>query len=355
MTAGVAKSLNRESAMQAFLAKSGWGDAQLLPLKGDASFRRYIRLQRGADTAMLMDAPPEKENIVPYVRVARRLHGLGFSAPEVLAEDAASGLLICEDLGDDLFTRVLAHGGDEATFYDAAVDVLAAWHAEPKMRKGAGLPTPERSTGSAQAGELPDYNTKELMREVGLFAEWFLPAALGEAKAAGLHDEYLDIWQRLLERAKLPCEFFVHRDYHADNLLWLPEREGEARVGLLDFQDALWGHAAYDLVSLLEDARRDLKPGTAARCLKRYLAATGEKESNFTPAYALLAAQRNSKIVGIFCRLARRDNKHAYLSFLPRVWAHLEHDLSHPMLAELKSWTDKHVPKSVRGELKING
>lgn len=335
----------RPSAISAFLNTAGWDGAELLPLKGDASFRRYIRLKRGDRTAMLMDAPPEKENVVSYVRVARYLHGIGHSTPEIYAEDTHQGLVLSEDLGDDLFTALLgaeSAPADEASLYDAAIDVLAAWHAEPRLRK------------SAAALNLPDYSVRELMREVSLFADWYLPQALGTAKASGLRDEYIDLWEKLLERAALPCDAFVHRDFHADNLIWLPGRKSTERVGLLDFQDALWGHPAYDLISLLEDARRDVPEPLYARCMERYLAASGEDKEAFTAACAILAAQRNTKIVGIFVRLAQRDGKHAYLKFLPRVWQHLERDLHHPQLAEIREWTDRHVPFSARGVIAVH-
>lgn len=329
----------RESQMQAFLSTCGWSFAEAHPLKGDASFRRYLRLTRGAERAMLMDAPPEKEPVAPYLAVARHLQRLGYSAPRILAEDAPHGFLLLEDLGDDLFTPLLAHGAHtEAQLYTAAVDTLVAWHRDAGMRKGAAL-------------AIADYDLKEMLREVALFADWFLPEALGPAQAEALRAEFMRLWEAALMRHLPPCEQFVHRDYHADNLLFLPLRAGVAQVGLLDFQDALWGHAAYDLASLLEDARRDVSPDIAAYCLERYIGATGVERREFLQHYALLAAQRNTKIIGIFARLARRDGKPGYLRFLPRVWAQLERDLQHPQFAALQAWLARHMPRQARGAL----
>lgn len=336
----------RGLAMRTFLEANRWADAALSPLKGDASFRRYIRLKRGDASAMLMDAPPEKENVTPYLRVARHLRAHGYSAPDIYGEDAAQGFLLSEDLGDDLFTRLLANpggGASERVLYDAAVDLLIAWRVDGAMQRSS----------ARQALALPEYDLKEYLREVSLFADWYLPEALGKEQATALREEYLALWSGLLAKAALPCECFVHRDYHADNLMWLPARSGVARVGLLDFQDALWGHPAYDLISLLEDARRDVPSELMQRAVKRYLAATGLEREAFLAACAMLAAQRNSKIIGIFVRLSRRDGKHGYLSLLPRVWRHLERDLSHPLLAELRAWMDRHVPAAARGALTV--
>lgn len=328
---------SRLRAMQEFLGRAGWSDASLSPLPGDASFRRYVRVQRRGESGMLMDAPPEHEDIRPYAHVANGLHAIGYGAPQVLASDEEQGFLLSEDLGDALFSRVLAAGqGDEAELYAAAVDLLAAWHGDARLH---------RSTGSMK---LDDYDTETYMREVSLFCDWFLPAALGDAAASALREEYLDVWRGILAASPLEKNIFVHRDYHADNLLWMPDRAGIKRVGLLDFQDALWGHPAYDLVSLLEDARRDVPPALAEAMRSRYLAATGQHRESFEAACALLAAQRNSKIIGIFVRLSRRDGKHRYLSMLPRVWGHLLRDAAHPSLAGLREWLDRRVPESAR-------
>jgi aminoglycoside/choline kinase family phosphotransferase len=331
----------RLTHIKRFLSANGFKNAELSPLPGDASFRRYIRVHKGAKKAMLMDAPPQKENSRSFLDIATYLYKKGYSTPKILAHNVKTGLLLLEDLGDDIFTPELRKLGSaaEKKYYAAAIDVLAAWH-KKKLANPKILP-------------LPKYDHELLMREVRLLSDWYLPQVMGKEKAFIAAMEYLDIWLRIIEKAPLLTDSFVHRDYHADNLLWLPKRAGLRRVGLLDFQDGVYGDAAYDMVSLLEDARRDVSPKLANAMIKRYLAATKQDAKRFKTAYAILGAQRNSKIVGIFVRLAARDGKQHYQDYLPRVWAHLENDLQHPALAELKKWMDKHIAKKWRGPVKI--
>lgn len=329
----------RQRVIEQFLDDAGWGKATLHPLAGDASFRRYIRLTDGTRRAMLMDAPPEKENVKPYMSVRTFLHGLGYSAPACLAENPAEGLLLLEDLGDDLFTALLAENPDpalERTLYAAAVDNLAEWHDRPELQR-------DRSRL-----HLPHYDRAALTRELALFAEWYLPHVAPPEQVKKLAANYLTVWDVLLDDHPIITTTFVHRDYHASNLLWLPERDDVENVGLLDFQDALWGDPAYDLVSLLEDARRDVTPELADAMLARYLRQTGEDERAFRTRYALLGAQRNCKILGIFVRLMARDGKPHYLPHLPRVWRYLAHDLQHPALAPLAAWFETHIPSNWR-------
>lgn len=329
-----------------FLSTTDYNDGELKPLAGDASFRRYIRIHKAGKTAMLMDAPPEKENVRPYVAIADYLVKQGFSAPTVLAQHIPGGLLLLEDLGDDSFTLVLKNAGAakderERELYESAIDVLASWHDDKK-----------RFT-DRDALPLPNYNSQLLMQEACLFTDWFLPQVVGKDKAAALRNEYVALWQDILASTPLQMDIWVHRDYHADNLMWLPDRNGVRRVGLLDFQDGVYGDAAYDMVSLLEDARRDVPPAIVEAMLERYIESTGTDRERFMTAYAVLGAQRNSKIVGIFSRLAARDNKFSYLQFLPRVWRYLERDLAHPSLAPLRAWIDKHVPADQRGVITV--
>ncbi|NBX02811.1 MAG: aminoglycoside phosphotransferase [Alphaproteobacteria bacterium] len=327
--------MTRTDAITEFLQKNGYGDAQLSPLAGDASFRRYIRLTRAGKSFMLMDAPPEKEDVRPYVAIAEYLCAKGYSAPRILARDVAAGFLLLEDLADDTFSTVLRSDiTREEGLYEAAMDVLAAWHGT--------LANPEKLP-------LPLYVEALLMREVALLSDWYLPKVFGAEKAKALGAEYLAIWQKILRENALATDQFVHRDYHVDNLMWLAERQGNACVGLLDFQDGVYGDAAYDVVSLLKDARRDVAPALAQKMFLRYVEKTGVDAVDFTRRYALLGAQRNCKIIGIFVRLCVRDGKPNYLNFLPRVWAHLANDVQHPALAELKIWLDKNVPASARG------
>jgi hypothetical protein len=300
-----------------FLERHGYGSATRTALAGDASARRYERLRGGPGPAILMHCPPQI-GIAPFLHVADWLHRWRMSAPQVIAADAKSGQVLLEDLGDDLFSRVLAQGGDERALYAAAVDLLVFLQ---------GCPPPDG---------LPAYDDAWLLREAALLTEWYAPHAPA--------DDYRAIWEKLLPRARVGGDGFVYVDYHADNLLWLPERQGHARIGLLDFQDARLGPPAYDLVSLLEDARRDVPPALADAMVDRYLAARPDLDPEaFRAAYAVLGAQRNAKILGLFSRLARRDGKPAYLALLPRVAGHLKRDLGHPLLSPLRAWCDRHL------------
>jgi len=333
--------------IEIFLTHHGFGAAKLYPLAGDASFRRYIRVQHAGKSYMLMDAPADKEDVRPFVAIAQYLTHAGYSAPAILAQDVVQGFLLLEDLGDDTFTRILKRSEGvekerlERQFYEGAIDLLAAWH-----HAQTHLADPERLP-------LPLYDEALLMREVALFSDWFLPQCLGLEKAKALRADYLALWQDIIRQTQLATNQLVHRDYHADNLMWLPERSAHARVGLLDFQDAVYGDGAYDMVSLLEDARRDVPAALVQEMKERYVKASCCDGAQFALAYAVLGAQRNSKIVGIFARLAARDGKHHYLDYLPRVWGHLQHDLQHPALAKLRAWIDHHVPAQSRGVISI--
>ena len=325
---------DRETRIAAFLAARGWGDAVRQKLPGDASFRRYVRLLRGAKQAMLMDAPPPQEDVRPFLSIARLLHGLGLSAPRIEAEDAEAGLLLLEDFGDDTYTRLLAAGTEEAALYALAVDVLIALN---------------RRFAAAAAPALPPYDEQRLLAEAALLVDWYLPAATGIPTDAALRETYLALWRSLLPLARDVPETLVLRDYHVDNLMRLAGRGGIASVGLLDFQDAVLGPISYDLVSLLEDARRDVPVALAAAMRARFLAAFPDLDrAAFARSYAVLGAQRNSKIVGIFTRLCVRDGKPHYLAHIPRVWRLIEEDLRHPDLAPVKDWLDRHVPPALR-------
>jgi aminoglycoside/choline kinase family phosphotransferase len=320
--------MSREALMRAFLDRAGWGAAQRGPLAGDASFRRYDRLRRDGGSAVLMDAPPPQEDVRPFLAVDRILRALGLSAPEILAEDVANGFLLLEDLGDGTYTRLLGDGADEPGLYARAVDVLVHLHRR------------------FEAAALPSYDEQRLLAEAALLVDWYLPAVTGRPTEAALREDYLATWRRVLPLAAGAPRTLVLRDYHVDNLVLLPERAGVAAVGLLDFQDAVIGPAAYDLVSLLEDARRDIAPDLVAAMLERYLAAFPHADrAAFMTGYAVLGAQRNAKIVGIFTRLCRRDGKSHYLRHIPRVWRLLEGDLRHEALAPVAAWLDRHVPE----------
>lgn len=322
----------RDREIVAFLAARGWDAGALRPLAGDASFRRYHRLARGTERVVLMDAPPPQEDVRPFLAIAGHLRALGYSAPSILAADEAAGLLLLEDLGDDTFTRLLAQGEDEAALYALAIDLLADLH-----RRGAAV---------IPAG-LPRYDEARLLAEAALLVDWYAPA-VGLPLADGARSEYLGLWRELVPLAAGVPTTLVLRDFHVDNLMRLP-RPGLAACGLLDFQDAVAGPLTYDPMSLLEDARRDLAPGLATTMKARYLAGVpGLEEGAFAASWAVLAAQRHAKVVGIFTRLARRDGKPLYLRHIPRVWRLLEAAVTHPSLAPLRDWLDRHLPPGRR-------
>lgn len=316
-----------------FIQHSGWGNARETPLAGDASFRRYFRLHGCRGTAVVMDAPPPDEDVRPFVRIGRHLLALGLSAPEILAEDPAQGFLLLEDLGDDTFARVLDRGGDEAELYSVATDVLATLHAAPDR------------------GLLPDlgaYAGEALIEAAMLLPEWYLPAATGHKASAEETDAYRAAWQRCLGHLPATADALLLRDYHKDNLVWLPERPGVRACGLLDFQDAQRGHPSYDLVSLIEDARRDVSPAVHDACFARYVGAAGLDATNFQTGFALMAAQRHARVIGLFVRLWKRDGKPTYLPHLPRVWRLFERALRHEALEPLRHWVDRLLPPLTR-------
>jgi aminoglycoside/choline kinase family phosphotransferase len=330
-----AAAAERDAAKGKFLAASGWGGVPLVSLAGDASFRRYYRLDDGARRVVLMDAPPPIEDVRPYVAVSAILRGLGLSAPQIHAEDTARGFLLIEDFGDGLYARLLAGGADEFALYGLAIDTLIALH---RAVAASGLPA------------LPPYDEARLLTEAALLVEWYAPGVLGVALPPGAREDYLARWRDILPQAMDPGATLVLRDYHADNLMLLPGRPGIAGCGVLDFQDAVVGPASYDLISLLEDARRDVPCALRAAMTERYLAAfPGLDRVLFMRSGAILAVQRNCKILGIFTRLWRRDGKPAYLAHIARIWRLIEEDLRRePGLRPIADWLDRHLPRGVR-------
>lgn len=323
---------DRSSALEAFLAQAGWGAADRNVLADDASFRRYDRVVLNGHHAVLMDAPPDKEDVRPFVKVAQLLEGLGLSAPRILAQDAMQGFLLLEDFGDDTYTKVLARGGDEYTLYSLATDTLIDL-------QSAFLP----------AGQVPDYDSALFLREVDLLIDWFWPAVHGIPCPDHERAAFQGLWRNALGHAYAVPSSLVLRDYHVDNMIYLPERDGVAACGLLDFQDARIGPVTYDLVSLFEDARRDVPPMLANGLKRRYLDAFSTLERDaFALSYAVMGVQRATKIIGIFTRLDRRDGKPRYLQHIPRTWGWLEGGLRHPMLRDLKAWYDAAFPPERR-------
>lgn len=315
---------NLPDGIEAFLAAVGWRDAVIKPIPGDASFRRYFRIKRGDKTAILMDAPPPNEDPAPFLRAAKWLDANGMRAPYVLGEDSARGLVLLEDFGDVRVREYLDRWpADEREVYRTAIDALIELHRLPP-------------------GPFLDYSMSEYSREVKLFTDWYCPAQNLYIDGAG----YTAAWEKalgnLLSRQRPGVT--VLRDYHAENIMLLGELHNQ---GLLDFQDALIGHPAYDLVSLLQDARRDVSAELEIEMFDYYVS-KADPGGDFLADYARLGAQRNAKIIGIFVRLWKRDGKPRFLDYIPRVWAHLERDLSHPALAPVAAWFDANVPAELR-------
>ena len=317
-------SLSLPDGVDNFLASAGWTGAAIEPLAGDASFRRYFRVRQGEKTAMLMDAPPPQEDPAPFLRAAKWLDANGMRAPVILAEDTGRGLVLLEDFGEARMRDYLDQWpDDEREIYRGAVDTLAALHRLPP-------------------GPFLDYSLSEYMREARLFTEWYCPAQGLTVDTGGFAGAWEDALCPLLPRQRPGVT--VLRDYHAENIMLLG---GLDKQGLLDFQDALVGHPAYDLVSLLQDARRDVSPELEADMFDHYVKVTGQGD-DFLADYARLGAQRNAKIVGIFVRLWKRDGKPRYLDLIPRVWSLLERDLTHPALAPVARWFDANIPDELR-------
>ncbi|MGC4251311.1 MAG: phosphotransferase [Sphingobium sp.] len=309
-----------------FLTRAGWGNAAIVPLAGDASFRRYFRVIDGSRRAVLMDAPPPHEDPRPFIAIAEHLLEQGFAAPAIYARDLDEGLVLLEDFGDQGVKEFVEdHPDQQREVYARAIALLADLHGRP-------------------AAELPAYDRAVYQREAGLLTEWYCPAAGIDVDA----DAYIQAWDAVLplvEQSASPA-VTVLRDYHAENIM-LIDRPAMHGLGLLDFQDALAGHPAYDLVSLLQDARRDVSPEMEAAMLALYRE-MASPPADFDAAYAVLGAQRNAKIIGIFTRLWKRDGKPRYLSFLPRMWGLLERDLAHPALAPVAEWFAANIPMEKR-------
>ncbi|MDX1739093.1 MAG: phosphotransferase [Alphaproteobacteria bacterium] len=321
----------RATALDAFIQAAGWEDAERSPLQADASFRRYIRLRNTASShsIMIMDAPPPKEDIRPFVKVATHIKENGFSSPEIYFEDIANGFLALEDFGQDTFTQLLARGVNESELYTAAIKTLAAMH----------------NNDHFGALSVPHYDQAYLLEEVDIFVDWYYPEISGREISPQEREEYYEAWRRVFEDIPPLRPTLVLRDFHVDNLMLLPDRDGVARCGLLDFQDALIGSPAYDVASILEDARRDISSDFRDEMLNEYFQLCPKINSlDFMLAYKILSAQRHTKIIGIFSRLHKRDNKAGYLKHLPRVVQYLHMHLQDPALKPVKDWFDKTCP-----------
>jgi hypothetical protein len=353
--------VGRIADVRRFLADAGFGEAERRHMQGDASTRTYERLILRDESYILMnaprrpDGPPVRdgkpysaiahlaEDVVPFVAMAMGLRAHGLSAPDIFHADLDRGLILIEDLGEE--PMVVGHPpAPLEERYAAAVDLLVALHSES-------LPPTLPLAGRGDY-RLPHYDLGAFLIEAELLLDWYLPRMQAAVTASG-RETFVALWQDALRTALGAPPTWVMRDFHSPNLLWLPQREGVARVGLLDFQDALLGPAAYDLASLLQDARVDVTEEMELKLLGRYLRARHARDPDFDvrtfiQVYASLAAQRATKILGIFARLDRRDGKPQYLRHLPRIWSYLQRALAHPSLASLRAWYDAHVPATMR-------
>jgi N-acetylmuramate 1-kinase len=361
------KKLARFREADAFLTRIGWGDARCVAVRGDASARLFSRLVRGEATAMLMDWPPQSDgppirNGRPYCEIAHLareggsfiaisewLRGkAGVSAPAVLASDQRLGLYLVEDLGDGVFGQLIAEGGALDPLYALAVDGLLSLRASkpPQM-------LPARNGAHYR---VPEFDREALEVELDLLLQWYFKLLPGRSTAAGVAASFFEAWQPHLDWLDGQDKGLILRDYHSPNLLLREGRGGLARLGVIDFQDALWAHPAYDLVSLLQDARLDVPEESERILFARYCDGAakinaGFQRDAFAKAYAILGAQRNTKILGIFARLSLRDGKHVYLAHLPRIARYLFRNLAHPGLKPLKAWYEANLQPAPKAGL----
>lgn len=362
-------SSERDAAIAAFLAEAGLAGARREPIPGDASTRRYERLTTPAGGRLiLMDAPRSNESppcdpawdetertrlgwnamarlaasrVEAFAATAGYIRGRGLSAPEVTALDAPLGLAVIEDFGAGVFARLMDDGADADEFYRTAVAAIARLHEEapPPVVSGFGVEWP-----------LLDYDALALKAGADLFVQWQPKYKPDLDFGADALAEWDALWAPVVARAAAGATRFAHRDFHAENLIWLPDRQDLARAGMIDFQDALRAHPSWDLHSLLQDARRDVPPELERTALEHYFALRPATEREaFLADYAALATLNEARIVGIFARLIVRDAKPRYAQFLPRMWRHLEHNLAQPGMEGLKAWFDRHVPSEARG------
>ncbi len=333
--------MDRNELKLAFLKKRNLDKEQRINLKQDASHRRYERiLKTNGEQLILMDAIPAKEDVRPFIYVANLLREHNFSAPEIIDEDIDNGFLLLEDFGDESFTKILSGKSalsqelEEELMYKKAIDNLINLHKIPINNS---------------ALNLINYDEPIFTKESLRFVDYYLNVLNGDQVTKAQRDEFIIILKHLLSLAKNFSNVVVLRDYHADNLMWLHDRKGHNKVGLLDFQDAVIGSPIYDLVSLLEDARRDVPIAIVEKMLMHYLQHLSYlPQKEFAATYAILGIQRNLKIVGTFARLATMYKNPYYLTLLPRVWRHINNNLKHPLLLPLKKWLQRAVPLQVK-------
>lgn len=328
----------RETAIQLFLDRHGLGSAKRVPLAGDASARRYERIVRpdGA-TVILVDTPNPAEDLLPFAAIGAVLDRIGLSVPAILAADPESGLALQEDFGTETFSRLLAEEADPLPLYELATDALIELHRR-------------WPAGEAERLGLPVYDATLFIEQVMLFADVYLPVATGQPLSDKDRSDLEMAWRSVVPDACAGPQSLLLRDYHVDNLMRLP-RDGVRAAGLIDFQSAGRGPVAYDLISLLEDARRDVPAALAEAMVARYLAAFPDLDgAAFRRSCAVLGAVRHARILGIFVRLAL-SGRRGYLPHLPRVWRLLEGQLAKPALAPVAAWFNRHLPPQARADL----
>jgi N-acetylmuramate 1-kinase len=331
--------MNREGLKTEFLNNSELGKFERLPIKNDASYRQYERiLKANGESLIFMDAPPEKEKVQPFIQVSDFLINNDISAPKIFKSDIPKGFLLLEDFGNDSYSNILAGKSivseelDEELMYEKAMDALIHLHKIPTNKIALNL-----------------YDESSLIKESMRFIDFYVSILNGEKLNKKMQEEYVLILKHLISSVKIMGNVVVLRDYHVDNLMWLEDRAGHRKVGMLDFQDAIIGSPVYDIVSLLEDARRDVSPELREKMIKRYLKAFPQHfHKDFSAACAIYGVQRNLKIIGTFARLASVYKKPDYLTLLPRVWRHINNDLKHPLLLPLKNWLNQIVPAQLK-------
>jgi N-acetylmuramate 1-kinase len=367
-TGPIAARLDRIGEMDAFIGDAGWGDASIAYLQGDASTRSYTRLALGSGRAVLMDAPRQPdgppvrdgmpysriahlaEDVRPFVAVDQALLKAGLSAPEVLAADLERGFLLLEDFGDRVFGRETGNDLHQAELWTAAIDALVALR---RTNPSFTMPVGGGVVNSREIHTLPRLDRNILEIEIDMLPDWYWPEVKGAAMPAPLRAEYRGLWRPVIDRLLAEAPGWILRDVHSPNLLWLPEWKGIARVGFIDFQDALAGPWSHDVMSLLQDARVDVPEKLEARLLNRYCSTVsmfdaGFNDAVFRSSYAAYGALRATRLVGLFVRLLRRDGKANYLQHMARNWGYLERNLAHPQLRPLQQWYDTHLGSELR-------
>ena len=321
--------------MTDFLVRNGLTAATISPLADDCSFRRYFRVGRGADHYVVMDAPPDLEDVVPFAALSDLLNSYGYSAPRVLGKDVDNGFLLLDDFGDATYTRALAGGGNERDLYALALDILVDLHHRPIESVPA---------------MVPRYDDSKLLAEAAMFVDWYLIPGLGLRISDVERERYLEAWRECLATPREASDVLVLRDYHVDNLMVIGDRDGLGACGLLDFQDAVIGPSSYDVVSLLQDSRRDIGEDLVAAMLDRYFEAMGPRIDRpaFMRSFHAFGAQRALKVFGIFTRQSVLYGNHGYLVHTPRLWRHALANLEIPQLRPVRDWIDQVVPDHCR-------